>query len=164
MPDATAPAGGQRPDAAAAAGGQRPATTAASTGRRGLAAGFALLIAFCAPLAHADVAGPRDVCETEGLQCETCWEHYGDDPGGNEAFNKCKEALTAKGYTESCRNRQGAGDNVVFCAPGTEAHKVTKGGGCGGCSLGEGAATNALLGVSLTLALLALRRKKSPRD
>jgi len=134
-----------------------------SAARSLAAAALSIWITLCALPARADVAGPRDVCETEGLPCETCWQHYGDDPGGTESFNKCKEAVIAKGYTETCRNNQGAGDNVVFCAPGTEAHKVTKGGGCGGCSLGEGAATNALLGVSLTLALLALRRKKSPR-
>lgn len=127
------------------------------------AAVFGVWITLSAQAARADVPGPREVCETEGLACETCWQHYGSDPDGDAAFAQCKDPLVAKGYTESCRNRQGAGDNVVFCAPGTQAQKVTKGGGCGGCSLGEGAAGNALLGLSLGLALLAARRKRSAR-
>lgn len=110
--------------------------------------------------ARADVPGPRKVCDTEGLACETCWEHYGASPEDKAAFDKCKEPLVAKGYTEACRNNQGAGDNVVFCAPNTDVPKVTKGGGCGGCSTASGAATDALVGLCVGLTLLAARRRR----
>lgn len=110
--------------------------------------------------ARADVAGPRDVCEFDEKTCTTCWEPYGKPPEGDAAFKTCQEGAVAKGYKESCRNRQGAGDNVVFCAEPTSAQKVTKGGGCGGCSLGEGAATNALLGASAVALLFAARRRR----
>ncbi|MFO0587165.1 MAG: hypothetical protein U0441_06495 [Polyangiaceae bacterium] len=113
--------------------------------------------------ARADVAGPRDVCEFDEKTCASCWEPYGKPPEGDPAFKTCQESATAKGYKESCRNRQGAGDNVVFCAEGASAQKVTKGGGCGGCSLGEGAAENALLGAGAVAAMLAARRRKSPQ-
>ena len=131
------------------------------------ASGVSLALFLCglsfAPGARADVPGPRDVCESEGQACETCWQHYGTSPDDEAAFAKCKEPLVAKGYTESCRNRQGAGDNVVFCAPGAAAQKVTRGGGCGGCAVSSGGAANALLGVAAGLGLLAMRRRKRPR-
>ncbi len=132
---------------------------------KSLAVGFGVLLGLfsVAGAARGDVPGPRDVCETDGQTCESCWQHYGTSPEDADAFSKCKEPLVAKGYTEACRNRQGAGDNVVFCAPGSTAQKVTKGGGCGGCAVGTGAATNALFGVAVGLGLLAMRRRKASR-
>lgn len=116
-----------------------------------------------ARVARADLPGPRDTCEFDAEKCAACWEPYGKPPEGDPEFKTCSDAATAKGYKESCRARQGAGDKVVFCAEADAAQKVTKGGGCGGCSLGEGSAANALFGVAAAAALLASRRRKSPR-
>ncbi len=137
-----------------------------STKRLALGFGFGLVVGLLAvaPPARADIPGPREVCETEGLACESCWQHYGTSPEDAAAFDRCKEPLVAKGYTEACRERQGAGDQVYFCAPGATPQRVTKGGGCGGCTVGSGAASNALLGLAAGLALLALRRRKAPRQ
>jgi MYXO-CTERM domain-containing protein len=128
-----------------------------------VALGFAVVLGLLSAgsPARADLPGPREVCETDGLACETCWQHYGASPENDETFNKCKEPLLAKGYKETCRNRQGAGDNVVFCAPGVTAPKVTKGGGCGGCAIGAGDLSNAALAALAGLGALALRRRKA---
>lgn len=131
--------------------------------RVALGLGVVMALLVTAPAARADVPGPREVCETEGLACEICWQHYGNGPEDEKTFNDCKAPLLAKGYTEACRNRQGAGDNVAFCAPGVAAQKVTRGGGCGGCALGAGDASNAFLGLATGLGILAMRRRKAAR-
>ena len=43
--------------------------------------------------ARADLPGPRPTCETEGLTCETCWEHYGADEQEKAAFESCAAPL-----------------------------------------------------------------------
>lgn len=111
-------------------------------------------------VALADIPGPRDECEVEGLGCETCWEHYGSSPGDAAAFKECSEAKKGKGLREACRHRQGAGDSVFFCPEGKSPEKVTKGGGCAGCSVGEGGLSGALAALGLGVGLAALRRRK----
>lgn len=126
----------------------------------GLSLGMGLVL--LAPAALADVPGPREVCETEGMACESCWQPYGG-PEEQAGFEACKAPLAAKGYVEGCRNRQGAGDSVYFCAPGATPEKVTKGGGCGACTVGSTSTTGAFVAMAIGLGLLAARRRKSPR-
>lgn len=111
--------------------------------------------------AFADAPGPRTVCDVEGLSCESCWQHYGDDPADVEAFKKCSEPLAAKGLTEACRHRQGAGDAVFFCPAGTKVGTTVRGGGCGACSVGSGEMSAVLAVGALGAALLGLRRRKA---
>ncbi len=103
-------------------------------------------------MASADVPGPKPVCDAEGLECSVCWRSYGarSAPDPSDPFEQCAQPLRDKGWTEACRNRQGAGDNVWFCAPGVKPEVVTRGGGCGGCVVGADAE---LGGVGLVLAL-----------
>lgn len=122
---------------------------------------FAMGLAAASGAARADVPGPRDTCEFDEKVCSLCWEPYGKPPEGDPDFKACSDGAVAKGYKESCRARQGGGDNVVFCAKPADAQKVT--GGCGGCSLGEGSAGSALLAVAAASALLVSRRRKAPR-
>lgn len=103
--------------------------------------------------ASADVPGPRPVCDAEGLACETCWQSYSDTADDKTRFDECAAPLKAKGYSEGCRHRQGAGDSVFFCAAGAKPEVVTRGGGCGGCAL---PARDEPLGSGLALAALAL--------
>ena len=63
-----------------------------------------------AGVAVADVPGPRPMCETEGLTCESCWQEYGDGADEKTRFESCAAPLREKGFTEGCRHRQGAGD------------------------------------------------------
>ncbi|MBK8253763.1 MAG: hypothetical protein IPK82_13985 [Polyangiaceae bacterium] len=114
--------------------------------------------------ARADVPGPREECEVDGLGCEACWQSYGSGEDDQKAFNECAEKLKAKGLSEACRHRQGAGDSVFFCPAGVNAGKTVKGGGCGACSVGsEGdlplsLSLGALLAVSLVYARRRLRK------
>jgi MYXO-CTERM domain-containing protein len=111
--------------------------------------------------ALADIPGPRDECEVEGSGCEMCWEHYGSGESDANAFKECADAKKAKGFSEACRHRQGAGDAVFFCPEGKSVEKVTRGGGCAGCSVGEGGVTGALAALGIGAALAAVRRRKT---
>jgi len=111
------------------------------------------------PLALADLPGPRQECEAEGMGCETCWQHYGQSPEGAEAFAKCRDPLIARGLVEACRNRQGAGDAVFYCKPGVKVETETRGGGCAGCTVGAGEASGAVLALALGIGMLAMRRR-----
>jgi MYXO-CTERM domain-containing protein len=121
-----------------------------------------------APMASADVPGPRQVCDTEGLTCGSCWDSYGQCPADAPAsacpeeaeYDKCITAQLAKGYVEACREQQGSGENVYYCPPGTQVQTVTKGGGCGGCSLGSSTTSGALLALAFGLSLLVARRRE----
>lgn len=101
--------------------------------------------------ALADVPGPRDECEVEGLGCELCWEHYSANEEDSKAFNECAEPKKAKGLVEACRHRSGAGDSVFFCPQGKSVEKVTRGGGCAGCTVGEGGLSGALAALGIGL-------------
>lgn len=115
--------------------------------------------------ARADVPGPREVCEPAGLTCETCWESYSSDSADKSTFETCAAPLREKGYTEGCRDRQGAGDQVFFCANGGKPKLVTRnfggGGGCAGCSLGAGQdGTTAWAAAAAAIAGAAYRRRR----
>jgi MYXO-CTERM domain-containing protein len=114
--------------------------------------------------ARADVPGPREVCEAEGLTCETCWERYGSDAKEKETYEACAAPLREKGYTEGCRDRQGAGDQVFFCANGAKPKRVTRdfgGGGCAGCVVaGNEGGWPALTISALALAGALYRRRR----
>src|SRR5690349_16934832 len=86
--------------------------------------------------AMADVPGPRERCQAEGLGCESCWEHYGQGPEDVARYKACRDPLVAKGFVEGCRERQGAGDTVYFCPPGKKPETKIVGGGCAGCAIG----------------------------
>jgi MYXO-CTERM domain-containing protein len=106
--------------------------------------------------ARADVPGPRDECETAGLTCEACWESYSSQAEDKSRFEACAAPLREKGLAEGCRHRQGAGDQVYFCANGAKPKLVTRdfggGGGCAGCAVAE----NHGGWAALTFAALAL--------
>lgn len=129
-----------------------------------LALSFLLGASLFCRAALADVPGPREVCDVDEKQgCETCWQHYGSDPVAEEAFKKCAEPLLAKGFSEACRHRQGAGDEVYYCPAGTEVGKTVRGGGCGACAVGAGEAPVGLGAGLLGIALLAVRRRRARR-
>ncbi len=116
--------------------------------------------------ARADLPGPRPTCETEGLTCETCWEHYGADEQEKAAFESCAAPLREKGLTEGCRHRQGAGDQVFFCANGAKPPIVTRGpggGGCGGCAVGADGDGPTLAMVLAGLAVAGAARRRRAR-
>ena len=69
---------------------------------------FVIGLAF-ATEARADLPGPRPTCDTEGMSCESCWSSYGGEEKDKAAFEACAAPLRAKGLTEGCRHRQGAG-------------------------------------------------------
>lgn len=120
------------------------------------------------------------MCEAEGLNCETCWQHYGASPDDQAAFEACAAPLRAKGYEEGCRHRQGAGDAVFFCPKGVRPETVVSGGGCASCTVSAGEHLD-LLGAAGALGLYLLtharrgskasnaaarpsRRRSAPRD
>lgn len=94
-----------------------------------------------------------------------CWQSYGggDAPNPEDPFEKCATPLRQKGWVEACRNRQGAGDNVYFCAAGQKPEIVTRG-GCAGCAAEPaptfGALSTGLL-LGLAAAVVAWRRRSS---
>lgn len=111
--------------------------------------------------ARADVAGPRDVCDVEGLGCTTCWEPYGENGGsGTSDFATCSAAATAKGLVDACQDGAGAGDNHYFCPKGVTVNKKTVG---GGCSIGAVPAGGVTFGVLGGLGLAALLRRRARR-
>jgi MYXO-CTERM domain-containing protein len=130
---------------------------------RALLAALLVLLAQSS-VASADVAGPRELCDVEGLPCESCWQHYGSNPADEAAFTACREALAAKGLFESCRHRQGAGDTIYFCPPGMSAEKTTRyvgGGGCAGCATSNDAPGAALAALAVGLGIAAVRRRRA---
>ena len=129
----------------------------------GLSLSVFLAVSLSSGAAAADVPGPRDECDVEGLGCESCWQHYGSGEADEKAFTECADAKKAKGLVEACRHRAGAGDSVFFCPEGKGVEKVTKGGGCAGCAVGEGGLSGALAAVGIGLAVAAMRRRKAAR-
>nr|WP_240807087.1 MYXO-CTERM sorting domain-containing protein [Polyangium spumosum] len=116
-------------------------------------------------LAAADVPGPRNECDVEGLGCQSCWGHYGDSPSDKEQFELCAAPLREKGLVEACRHRQGAGDSVFFCPAGVKPETRVVGGGCGACA-SAGAAGGAGMVVFLAgmgIAWARRRRTSAPR-
>ncbi len=131
--------------------------------RAALGLSFLLGVSMISGAALADVPGPRSECDAEGLGCETCWEHYGSSSADAAAFKECSEAKKAKGLTEACRHRQGAGDSVFFCPEGKTVKTVTRGGGCAGCSVGEGGLSGALAALGIGIGLAVFRRRRPRR-
>src|ERR1700727_1750607 len=76
------------------------------------AALLALSLVPRAALAH--VPGPRAECDADGHGCAECWKHYGTE--ADETFTACEAAAKAKGLVEACRQRQGAGGAIFYCA------------------------------------------------
>jgi len=114
-----------------------------------------------ASAARADVAGPHDVCDVEGLGCTSCWEPYGGSGGGaGSDYATCAADATSKGLVDACQDGQGAGDNHYFCPKGVTVGKKTVG---GGCSIGAVPAGGVTAGVLAALGLAALLRRRSRR-
>ena len=122
-----------------------------------------LAVSMSAGAALADVPGPRDECDVEGLGCESCWESYGKGEEDVKAFSECADPKKAKGLVEACRHRQGAGDSVFFCPEGKNVQKVTVGGGCAGCTVGGEGLSGALAALGIGVGLAAMRRRKAAR-
>jgi len=107
-------------------------------------------------LARADVPGPREVCEDEGLGCTTCTT----TPGGDPDFDKCVSDATAKGLVLACEDGSASVQSSHYCPKGVTVPKSTTG-GSSGCAVGSGAAGELMsAGAALTMiALLALARR-----
>ncbi|MDI3281836.1 MYXO-CTERM sorting domain-containing protein [Polyangium sp. 15x6] len=114
-------------------------------------------------LAAADVAGPRNVCDADGLDCQKCYWHYGREPGDQTEFEQCAGPLREKGLAEACRHKMGAGDEVFFCPAGVKPETRVVGGGCGGCTTAGAAEGAGLFVFAAGLGIALARRRRMAR-
>ncbi len=115
-----------------------------------------------ADVAHADVPGPRNVCDVEGLECQACWRSFGGSPEDEAQFSACAQPLRDKGWAEQCSHRQGAGNQVYFCPQGVAPKTVTRGGGCGACEIAA-APSAAVTGLAFGLIAIGVVRRSRRR-
>ncbi|MDI1428443.1 MYXO-CTERM sorting domain-containing protein [Polyangium sorediatum] len=111
-------------------------------------------------IAAADVAGPHNVCDVEGLGCQQCYWNYDRDPGDQPNFDRCAGPLREKGLAEACRHKQGAGDVVFFCPAGVKPETRVVGGGCGGCTTAGAAEGAGMLVFAAGLGIAWTRRRR----
>jgi hypothetical protein len=124
---------------------------------RNLLLAFALVLSSlsAAGLARADVPGPHEVCNAEGLGCTACTTTPG---GADPAEQKCIDDALAQGLVLACTDGVSVED-VYYCPKGVTVPKSTT----GGCSIGSGAAAGNLLAAGAALAAVGLLARRARR-
>jgi hypothetical protein len=109
--------------------------------------------------AHADIAGPERVCDTDGKSCTRCWNPSRGTEEQYNAYGECRKAATSQGLVEACSDGNHSGDAVYFCPAGVPVGVKVIGGeqgrGCGACTT-PGSSTHRATATSVAMILVGL--------